>query len=112
MMREIGCASSRLSVFSRAGKRFRGFEVKAEARGLETTGPYAFVRHPSYLALMMIDAGIPLWLSVPYMALLVIVPGMLVLRRIGFEDQLLFAAYPNTYDEYASRVRSLIPGLY
>ena len=47
------------------GERFRGFEVTREERGLETRGPYAIVRHPSYLALAMIDLGTPLVLSLP-----------------------------------------------
>ena len=93
------------------GERFRGFEVKRDERGLETSGPYAIVRHPSYLALAMIDAAMPLLLSVPRMVALVIVPVALMLRRIRHEDELLAAAYPD-YAGYAARRRRIVPWIY
>ena len=56
------------------GERFRGFETRRETAGLETSGPYAYVRHPGYLALMLTDLGAPLVLGVPLMAIAWIVP--------------------------------------
>ena len=39
------------------GERFRGFEARRETGGLETSGPYARIRHPGYLALALTDLG-------------------------------------------------------
>src|SRR5262245_50786819 len=52
------------------GERFRGFEVRREALGLESGGPYAIVRHPSYLGLALKDIGLPLLLNLPWGLLL------------------------------------------
>ena len=90
------------------GERFRGFEVRREERGLERSGPYAIVRHPSYLALAMIDVAMPLLLSVPQMVALVIIPVAIMLRRIWHEDKLLAALYPE-HAAYAARTSRIIP---
>jgi protein-S-isoprenylcysteine O-methyltransferase Ste14 len=78
-----------------------------------TTGPYAVIRHPGYLAgiLVIVASGIALgsWLA----AVLLIVmslPGLLY--RATTEDRVLLAQLPG-YSEYAARVRwRLIPGLW
>lgn len=93
------------------GDRFRTFEVRREDRGLETSGPYAIVRHPGYLALAMVDVAMPLVLSVPQMVALVIVPVAIMLRRIWHEDELLAAMYPD-HAEYAARRRRIVPWIY
>jgi protein-S-isoprenylcysteine O-methyltransferase Ste14 len=93
------------------GERFRSFEVRRDDRGLETGGPYAIVRHPGYLALAMFDVAMPLVLSVPRMAALVIVPVAIMLRRIWHEDELLAAMYPD-HAEYAARRRRIVPWMY
>jgi protein-S-isoprenylcysteine O-methyltransferase Ste14 len=78
-----------------------------------TTGPYAVVRHPGYLAgiLVIVASGIALgsWLAA---ALLIVMslPGLLY--RATTEDRVLLAQLPG-YSEYAARVRwRLIPGLW
>ena len=103
-----------LRVWSMAtlGERFRGFEVTHEARGLETRGAYAVVRHRSYLAPAMIDLGMPLVLSVPTMVAPFVLPATLLVRRIHAEDQLLAVAYPESHPAYAAQTYRLIPGLY
>jgi hypothetical protein len=47
------------------GARFRGYEVRRDDNGLATKGPYAVVRHPGYLGLMLMDVGLPLLLNLP-----------------------------------------------
>ena len=103
-----------LRVWSMAtlGERFRGFEVKREPQGLETSGPYATVRHPAYLALTMIDLGVPLLLAVPRLIVLAAIPTALLVRRIQLEERLLAVAYPDSYPAYAARTWRLIPGVY
>jgi protein-S-isoprenylcysteine O-methyltransferase Ste14 len=93
------------------GERFRAFEVRRADRGLETTGPYAMVRHPGYLALAMVDVAMPLVLSVPQMVVLVMAPVAIMLRRIWHEDELLASMYPD-HAEYAARRRRIIPWIY
>src|SRR5579862_1590690 len=78
-----------------------------------TTGPYAVVRHPGYVAGILIIAasGIALgsWLAA---ALLVILTLPLLLYRAITEDRILQAELPG-YRDYSSRVRwRLVPGLW
>jgi protein-S-isoprenylcysteine O-methyltransferase Ste14 len=78
-----------------------------------TTGPYAVVRHPGYLAgiLVIVASGIALgsWLAA---ALLIVTSLPFLLYRAITEDRVLLAQLPG-YRDYAARVRwRLIPGLW
>ena len=78
-----------------------------------TTGPYAVIRHPGYLAgvLVIVASGIALgsWLAA---ALLIVTSLPFLLYRAITEDRVLLAQLPG-YREYAARVRwRLIPGLW
>ena len=78
-----------------------------------TTGPYAFIRHPGYLAglLIIVASGPALgsWLATA----LLIVPSLpFLLYRTVNEDRVLQAELPG-YRDYASRVRwRIVPGLW
>ena len=76
------------------GERFRSFEVRREERGLERGGPYRALRHPGYVGLAMMDAGLPLALNQPYLLPLSLAPIALLVRRARLETGLLRKAYP------------------
>ena len=94
------------------GERFRGFETRRETEGLETSGPYTYLRHPGYLALMLTDLGAPLVLGVPLMAIAWIVPAALIVGRIRVEEPLLAAHYPESWPAYSARTARLIPRIF
>lgn len=96
---------------STLGQRFRGFEVRREAAGLETRGPYAMIRHPGYLGLVLMDAGLPLLVGVPWLLLVNLVLVALVLQRIKLEEGLLAGAYPE-YTGFAATRKRLVPGIW
>jgi protein-S-isoprenylcysteine O-methyltransferase Ste14 len=78
-----------------------------------TTGPYAFIRHPGYLAgiLIIVASGVALgsWLAT---ALLIIFSLPFLLYRAVTEDRVLQADLPG-YRDYASRVRwRILPGIW
>jgi protein-S-isoprenylcysteine O-methyltransferase Ste14 len=76
------------------------------------TGPYAFVRHPMYLAGIVITvASGPALVS--WLAALIAVPGALLLWwRTRSEDRVLRTGLPG-YREYAQQVPArLVPGLW
>jgi protein-S-isoprenylcysteine O-methyltransferase Ste14 len=78
-----------------------------------TTGPYAFIRHPGYLAgfAIIVASGIALgsWLATVVL-LIPAVPG-LIYRAIT-EDRMLHAELPG-YRDYASRVSwRVLPGIW
>lgn len=83
-----------------------------ETRGDVTRrGPYAFVRHPLYLGLLLALAGAPQ--MTPDRALLIFLIAFYVVVAIPLEERTLRASLGSSYDEYRVRVRArLVPGLY
>ena len=76
------------------------------------SGPYARVRHPGYVGMLLLGATMPLALG-SWWAFL---PGSVIVffgfRRVWVEDRFLAANLPG-YREYAARVRyRLIPGIW
>jgi protein-S-isoprenylcysteine O-methyltransferase Ste14 len=76
------------------------------------SGPYARVRHPGYVGMLLLWATMPLALG-SWWAFL---PGAVIVafgfRRVWVEDRFLAANLPG-YREYAARVRyRLLPGIW
>jgi protein-S-isoprenylcysteine O-methyltransferase Ste14 len=78
-----------------------------------TTGPYVFIRHPGYLAGIVIvvasGAALDSWIAA---AILVVSTLPFLLYRAATEDRVLLAELPG-YRNYAERVRwRLLPGIW
>jgi protein-S-isoprenylcysteine O-methyltransferase Ste14 len=80
---------------------------------LATRGPYNFVRHPIYTAMlgMLLANGIAFsyWPAL-LVAMAVYLGGTLV--RIRSEERLLRETFGAEFEAYAERVPALVPGLY
>jgi len=89
----------------------RVVEVDKEQKVI-STGPYAYTRHPLYLAVLIIYLFSPLALG-SFWALIAMIPLPLVLiLRIKNEENLLKKELAG-YDEYTAEVRyRLIPGIW
>jgi protein-S-isoprenylcysteine O-methyltransferase Ste14 len=87
------------------------FSLMPQARKLVTGGPYAYVRHPLYLAEEAALAAILLqyaWFAaLPFLAVHVAVQ----IRRMQLEERVLRNAFPE-YAAYAKRTPRLIPGVW
>jgi protein-S-isoprenylcysteine O-methyltransferase Ste14 len=87
-------------------------QISSEQR-VVTGGPYRFVRHPSYTAVLLAYLGIGLilgnWLSA---ACLLVVPAVGYVRRISVEEAELSAALGDAYRTYARGRRRLVPGMW
>jgi protein-S-isoprenylcysteine O-methyltransferase Ste14 len=89
----------------------RWFGVRPALRGLATTGPYRFVRHPLYLAHVVADIGYNLQQWNLGTVLLVIAGWGSLLYRIRAEERIL--AGDDGWRAYVAHTRSrLIPGLW
>jgi protein-S-isoprenylcysteine O-methyltransferase Ste14 len=91
--------------------RYFTFSVMTSAdQTVITTGPYRFLRHPSYAGILMALGGIGVsfgsWLS---LAALVLIPLVGILYRIRVEESALSAALGGAYTSYGSRRKRMIP---
>jgi protein-S-isoprenylcysteine O-methyltransferase Ste14 len=89
------------------------FSIVPEAQALVVTGPYRSIRHPMYLAELLMMFGIA-WsdLRITY---LIGSAGVACLQvyRIRAEERLLGAAFPTAYKEFVTRTRyRIIPGVW
>jgi protein-S-isoprenylcysteine O-methyltransferase len=76
-------------------------------------GPYRFVRHPSYSALLLEFAGIGLALrSVPAWLVLMLPIFLVLLHRIRVEEAALSDGLGEPYLAYMRRTKRLVPGIF
>ena len=84
-----------------------------EGHKLATTGPYAYVRHPIYTGMlgMLLSTGLAVshWVAI-IVALVIFFAGTII--RVRSEERLLREAFGEEFENYAQRVRAIVPGLY
>ncbi|HKO22048.1 MAG TPA: isoprenylcysteine carboxylmethyltransferase family protein [Candidatus Eisenbacteria bacterium] len=88
----------------------RSFHAGADPTegGLVTTGPYRFIRHPIYAAILLfLWAGIASHGSIVGVLSGIVATGAIAVR-IGTEESLVVESYPE-YVEYARRTKRIIP---
>jgi protein-S-isoprenylcysteine O-methyltransferase Ste14 len=95
------------------GRAFRTtVEVDAE-QAVVSTGPYRWVRHPSYSGLLLIVTGCGLasgnWLA---LAVSVVLPLPALLWRIHVEEAELTCVLGDRYRAYQAQTKRLIPGVW
>jgi protein-S-isoprenylcysteine O-methyltransferase Ste14 len=101
-----------LFVWARATFGLRSFHPAANPTegGLVTTGPYRWMRHPIYAAILLFaGAGAVARPSAGSLFFLLVAAGAAV--RIAAEETLLVERYPE-YRDYARRTKRLIPLLF
>jgi protein-S-isoprenylcysteine O-methyltransferase Ste14 len=82
------------------------------AAGFVARGPFAVVRHPRYLSLILSKAGLALMLASAIGWVLAAGWIAVVVRRISREEPHLRARFGRAYEEYARRTKRLLPGVY
>lgn len=94
------------------GQRFSGLVAIQPGHQLVTQGPYRYLRHPSYLGMMLGMVG---WALVfrSSVGLVATVLGLrLLVDRIESEEALLASQFGATYSEYRRRSWRLLPWIY
>jgi protein-S-isoprenylcysteine O-methyltransferase Ste14 len=84
--------------------------VAVEAgQSVVSTGLYGLVRHPMYVGTIIMMVGIPLALG-SYWALLILIPGVIVLAMRILDEETLLGQQLTGYRDYMRRVRyRLVP---
>lgn len=86
--------------------------IAADHRLIDS-GPYRFVRHPSYTGALMAFLGLGLCLGNWASLAVMVVPTLLVFqRRMRVEEDALTQAFGDRYRDYMRRTRRLIPLIY
>jgi protein-S-isoprenylcysteine O-methyltransferase Ste14 len=95
------------------GRAFRTTVEVDPDQAIVSSGPYRWVRHPSYTGLLLIVAGLGLaagnWLA---LAGCVALPLAALLRRIRVEETELTRVLGQPYRVYRTKTKRLIPGLW
>jgi len=76
--------------------------------GLETSGPYRFVRHPIYSAILFfVAAGVSSHFSILSVSLGVVIAAAMTVRIVA-EEYFLTRRFPQ-YRDYAARTKRIVP---
>ena len=123
----------RVQCYHEMGKQFTSSITLLKDHKLITTGPYSYVRHPSYTGTLLNMTALVIWqtaegswlrerevhkmplgwlILAPVIAIISLVV-LIVLRRIPAEDEILRKAFGKEWDEWARKVPNrIIPGIY
>jgi protein-S-isoprenylcysteine O-methyltransferase Ste14 len=95
------------------GSAFSANVAIRDSQRVRTTGLYRYVRHPSYLGLVLIFLAIGIdsrnWIS---LAIVFVLPTLALLYRIHVEESALREAFGEEYVAYSRRTKRLVPGVY
>lgn len=84
-----------------------------QGQQLITSGPYRWLRHPSYTGAWIAMIGAALLMH-SYLGLVLMGPGMLLvyMRRISVEERTLEQAFGNAYTSMKQNTQRLVPGVW
>lgn len=103
----------RWTAITQLGKMFTVDVSISSMHTLKTDGIFNIVRHPSYLGLLLIIAGLALLLNNGVSFLIIVSPSFYAVNyRIFIEEKALTGEFGNQYLDYKSRVKKIIPFLY
>jgi protein-S-isoprenylcysteine O-methyltransferase Ste14 len=106
----LGGVTIRVWAIQTLGKHFTATVTLTDDHRLVRSGPYKWVRHPSYLGAFMAIVGAPVFLNA-YWAVLVAVIAMSIAYylRIGVEEKMLSSYFGEQYLDYKKQTRRIIP---
>jgi protein-S-isoprenylcysteine O-methyltransferase Ste14 len=110
----IHLASFLLAVSARRhlGQFWSGEITQKVGHQLIRTGPYRFVRHPIYTAMLGMFVGMAIVSGDLHAFVAVVVIGFAYVRKIRLEEKNLTELFGATYDDYRRRTRALVPWIY
>ena len=92
------------------GKNFRPTLEASPDQELVTTGPYSYVRHPLYLAFLLMLTSTGLLSSNWFIGVVgVLLIASITVVRIPAEEALLSQRFGEQYREYRQRTPALLP---
>ena len=94
------------------GERFASVAAIQEGHRLHTGGVYAWMRHPSYVGIILMDLGFAAIFRSSVAVLLLPVVFYMFKKRMDIEESLLIQEFGEEYRDYMKRSARLMPGVY
>lgn len=98
---------------STLGKFFTSSIQIKKDHAIIRTGPYRYIRHPSYLGILTLAVGLGIalanWIS---LIVCVVLPAIALINRIQFEEKELEKHFGPQYQDYRKHTWRIIPYLY
>ena len=108
----VGLAVRVWAVLTLGGSFSTFIQVDAD-QAVVTSGPYRWVRHPSYTGLLLVALGFGVaagnWLS---LAICAVIPLLGLLPRIAIEESELARVLGDEYRSYQRATHRIVPGLW
>ncbi|MBI3511167.1 MAG: isoprenylcysteine carboxylmethyltransferase family protein [Bacteroidetes bacterium] len=103
----------RLIAIYHLGKEFTVDVVIGKNHVLHDTGMYKYLRHPSYLGLLLEFGGMSMlfnsWVAIP----VIVIPILIgLMYRMKIEEEALCESLGDPYRNYMKRTKRIIPGIY
>jgi protein-S-isoprenylcysteine O-methyltransferase Ste14 len=100
-----------IALWARAtlGSNWSGNIVLKERHELIERGPYAYIRHPIYSGMILLELGVTLWFGSPGWVLLFVIIVMGATMKAMQEEKFLTKHFPEAYPEYKKRTKMFIP---
>ena len=109
----VAGTSVRLWAITTLGRWFTYDVGVTDGQPVVQTGPYHWVRHPSYSEILLVLYGVGLtlgnWFS---LAFLLVLPTLGLVRRIRVEEDALLGTLGEPYERYVAGRSRLVPGLW
>ena len=91
------------------GKNYSTTLHISKEQSLVTTGPYRYVRHPMYTALITVGIGMGLLSTSGYFIIPFIVTGVVILFRVRREENALIEKFGDEYIKYTKETGRFFP---
>jgi len=102
--------SIRVWAIQTLGKHFTATVTLTEGHQLVRSGPYQWVRHPSYLGAFMAIIGAPVFLNAGWATVIAAVSMTIAYYlRIGVEEKMLSSYFGAQYKDYKKHTKRIIP---
>lgn len=103
------CGALLVWTFHSLGSNLTDTVVTRSNHTLVTTGPYRYVRHPFYLAVLIAIVGVALTMANWFFLLAGTVPLAFLFARTRIEEEKLVERFGEDYREYMRRVGRFVP---
>jgi len=94
------------------GRRFSLHVALQREHTLRTTGLYTYIRHPSYLGLLLLILGLAMVFESQLGILATVIATVRIRGRMDREEKFLLEQFGDEYRDYMARTKRLVPGIY